>query len=143
MTAPTTIKFGKMVVKLGDGAAVEVFAAPCGFVSKALNLSKNINETNIPDCDDPDAPAWVGRDVQSLTWNVTGQGVLAKEAFPTWQSFFNSTTSRNVRIEITFPGLPIVYAGAAHLETFEISADLGNRVQLNIVLQGDGTLTQT
>jgi hypothetical protein len=141
MTQATTIKFGKMIVKLGDGASPEVFAAPCGLTTQALNRGKTLNETNVPDCDDPDAPAWVGREVQSLTWGISGSGVLAFESIDEWEAFFDTTDAKNIEVTIIFPTQTRVYRGRAHLETFNISADFGQKVQAEISMQGDGELS--
>lgn len=143
MTKPTTIKFGKMVVKIESKDSPAVYVAPCGFTTKAFNRTKNLNEVNVPDCDDPDAPAWVERDVASLSWSITGQGVLAQEARDTWDAAFESTDPVNVQVEFTWPDGTTLYSGAAHLETFEITSELGQRVLANISIQGDGALTRT
>lgn len=145
MSTPTTIKFGKMRVYLGDGGSPEVFTAPCGFTEQAFNRSKSLNETNVPDCDDPDAPVVVTRDVASISWGVSGQGVMASEALATWDAFYDSTTSINVKIELVYPAPTgtITYVGAAHLESFEIAATVGNRVTINVSLSGDGALIRT
>ena len=84
MTQPVTAKFGKMLIELGDDATPTVYAAPCGFTSKGVTISKNLQEVNIPDCDDPDAPTWVGRDVLSQSATITGDGVAAAESVPDW-----------------------------------------------------------
>lgn len=143
MAQPTTARFGAMVISIGDGASPETFTAPCGFTSKSLTLSKNLQEINLPDCDDPDAAAWVGRDVQSMTATVSGEGVLAEESLVTWKEFFESTASKNVRIKITTSGGYIQYDGAMHLESLAHSAEQGGRVTLNVTLQSDGEMTIT
>lgn len=143
MAQPTTAKFGQMVISIGDGASPEVFTAPCGFSSKSLTLSKNLQEVNLPDCDDPDAPAWIGRDVASLTATVSGEGVLAEESIETWAAFFTSTDSKNVRIRITTAGGYINYEGLMHLESLSHSADQGGRVTCNVTMQSDGEMVIT
>lgn len=145
MTQPTTIKFGKMKVEIGDGATPEVFSAPCGFTQKAFNRNKSLNEVAIPDCDDPDAAVVLGTDVATIGWAVSGEGVLAGEALATWDSFYDSTSSRNVKITLEFdaPTGTIVYTGAAHLETFEITGSLGQRVTASVTMRGDGQLTRS
>jgi hypothetical protein len=45
----------------------EVFASPCGLNSRSFNRTAATNETNVPDCDDPDAASWLERDVVSLS----------------------------------------------------------------------------
>lgn len=145
MAQPGTIKFGKMKVELGDGGSPEVFTAPCGFTQKGFSRNKSLNEVLIPDCDDPDAPIVVARDVSSISFSVTGEGVLAAESLATWDSFYNSTSSRNVRVTLEFaaPTGTIIYTGKAHLENFEITGNSGTRVSASISLQSDGALTRS
>jgi predicted secreted protein len=142
MTQATTIKFSKFRVLLGDGASPETFTAPCGFNSRSLKRTKGTNEIDIPDCDDEDAPAWVGREVKSLDWSVSGEGVLAEESVAAWEDFFDSIESRHVQIEIEFPGSvgTITMNGSAHLTNYEVNAERGGKVQVSIELVGDGAL---
>ena len=144
MAQPGTLKFGKMKVEIGDGAAVEVFAAPCGFTEKSFTRSKSLNEVSIPDCVDPDAAVVIARDVASISFAVSGQGVLAAESVATWDAFFASTSSRNVKVTLEFdaPTGTITYIGKMHLENFEITGSIGNRVAANISMQSDGVLTR-
>lgn len=141
MAQASVISFSKFRVLLGDGASPEQFAAPCGFNTRALNRSKNLNEVTVPDCDDEDAPAWVARDIVSLTWGVTGDGVLAEESIEMWEDFFDSTSSRNVRIEIELPTQAmLVKEGRAHLSTFNTAGNRGEKVTVSVELAGDGAL---
>ena len=140
MAQPVTARFGRFIISLWNGSA---FVAPCGFTSKALTLSKNLSEVSIPDCDDPDAPFWQARDVQSLTASVTGQGVLAAEAVPTWIAAFDDTDSIDTQIEIEFSTGVLTYTGHMHLETLNPSAEQGGRVQLSVSLQSDGEMVGT
>ena len=100
MAQPTTAKFGKMLIELGDDAEPPVYAAPCGFTSKGVTISKNLQEVNIPDCDNPDDPIWVGRDVQSQSATITGDGVAAAESVPDWDDAAMSTDSVPMRVTL-------------------------------------------
>jgi len=143
MAVATTLSYSKMRIKLGDGGSPETFTAPCGLNTRALRRSKNTNEIDTPDCADEDAPAWVSREVRSLDWGVTGEGVLAVEALALWESFFDGTASKNVQIEIesgTSPPGTIIMNGAAHLTTYEVTANRGEKVAVSIELVGDGAL---
>lgn len=142
MAAATTIKFSKFRVLLGDGASPETFSAPCGFNQRSLNRTKELTEIEEPDCDDEDDPAWVGREVKSLSWSVAGEGVLPQESARTWEDFFNSSSSRNVRLELIYPSESIFYEGRAHLANYTIGANRGEKVTKNIDLQGDGALVE-
>lgn len=140
MAKPKTIRFGKFLIKLATNEAPTVFTAPCGFTNKSLVLSKNLEEVNIPDCDDPDAPSWVGRDVSSLTASVTGEGVLAEEAAETWLNAFKSVEPVPVSIELLFSVGSIVWTGLMHLSSFTISGESGGRVTISVEMQSDGEL---
>lgn len=145
MAQATVIGYSKFRILLGDGASPEVFAAPCGLNTRSLDRTKTLNEIDIPDCADEDAPAWVGREVRSLDWTVSGEGVLSAEAVDMWESFFASTLSRNVRIEEEFIGSvgTITHNGRAHLSTFTLTGERGDKVRVNIELSGDGALVTT
>jgi hypothetical protein len=145
MATPTTLKFGKFLVKLGDGGSPEIFSAPCGFTAKALNMTVGTADTNIPDCDDPDAPTWTDRDKTNFSAQVTGQGVLALESLPTWRAFFENTNSQNVRILLDVPlaNNGGYYQGAMHCTAMQFGSNLGTKASLNITLVSDGPMTWT
>lgn len=141
MALATVLSYGKLVVKLGDGGGTEVFTAPCGLTASALNRGKNLNEITIPDCANPDAVGWVGREVESLTWNITGSGVHAFESKPAWEAFFALATPRNIKVTVTWPTIVDTYSGKGWLETYNITGEFGGKVQAEISIQGDGALT--
>lgn len=144
MAKPTTVRFGKMLIKVATVAAPTVFVAPCGFTSKSLALSKNLEEINIPDCDNPDDPAWVGRDVSSLTASVSGEGVLAEESLQMWISAFQSTDPVPVEIELVLAGTAsFVWTGLMHVSTVTVSGEQGSRVTISVEMQSDGELVGT
>lgn len=144
MAKPTTVRFGKMLIKVATVAAPTVFVAPCGFTSKSLALSKNLEEVNIPDCDNPDDPAWVGRDVSSLTASVTGEGILAEESLQMWMTAFNSTEPVPVEIELVLAGTAsFVWTGLMHVSTVTVAGEQGGRVTISTEMQSDGELVGT
>jgi hypothetical protein len=133
-----------MLLELGDGATPEVFAAPCGFTSKGVTISKNMQEINIPDCTDPDAPTWVGRTVQSQTATITGDGVAAGESVPDWDQAAMSTDSVTMRVTIDFGSVGTkVIEGKFHVDSEAFAADAGGYVTLAINAVSDGAITAT
>jgi len=145
MAKPTTARFGKMIVSLGTVGAGNVitYAAPCGLTSKSLNLSNNLTDIEIPDCDDPDAPFWTARDIQSMTAQISGEGVLTAEAIPTWSAARQNMDGVPVQVEIIFSSGTLVYEGYFKFESFEITAENGGRVSVNVSMQSDGEVTET
>lgn len=142
MAKPTTVKFGQFFVRLSDGAATPTFTAPCGFTSKSFNRSKTFGETNVPDCDDPDAPSWIERDVQSMSGSISGEGVLAKSAIPEWEAALASSESIECEVEFVYPdGDSDIYTGSFHVESFETAGTRGERVTVSVSMQSDGEIT--
>jgi hypothetical protein len=142
MAKPVTARFGKFRVYLGNAASPIVYTAPCGFTSKSLKLTKNLSEVNIPDCDDPDAVAWVGRDATSLSAAVNGEGVLASESVETWLDAWENEESVPVKVEIEFAAKTITWTGYMHVANFETGAQQGGRVTANVEMQSDGELVR-
>jgi predicted secreted protein len=143
MAPPVTARFGKFRVLLGNSAVPIVYAAPCGFTSKSLNLGKSLSEVSIPDCDDPDKPIVIGRDVESTTASVSGEGVLAASALPVWLEAYKSADSVPVKVEVEFSTGTLTFTGRMHLESLEIGAEQGGRVTISVTLQSDGELVDT
>lgn len=144
MAVATTIKGGSKVrVLIGNDADPIVYAAPCGFTSKSITFNKGLEEISVPDCADPDAVDWVGRDVVSLSISISGEGVLASESVVTWFDAWESIESIPVKIEYEFPATTYTYTGRMHVESLEQGAPNGRRVTQNVSLQSDGEMVRT
>lgn len=141
MAQPTTAKFGKMVVYLGDSADPPVYAAPCGLSTKNFTLSKNLQEITIPDCDDPDAVMWVGRDTQTMTATISGDGIAAAESVPDWNAAAISTESVPMKVEIEFSTGMKSFEGLFQVDNLTFGAEQGGRVTLSFNAQSDGEIT--
>jgi hypothetical protein len=142
MAQPTTARFGKFRVLLGNSATPIVYTSPCGFTSKSLTLIKDLTEVTLPDCDDPDAVAWVGRDANTLSASVSGDGVCAAESVDTWLDAWESVESVPVKVELEFPAKTITWTGLMHVNSLNPSAEQGGRVTMSIEMQSDGALTR-
>jgi hypothetical protein len=143
MAKPVTARFGKFRILLGDGASPMVYAAPCGLTSKSLTLTKELTDVNLPDCEDPDAVSWVGRDAASLSASVSGEGVMAAQSVETWLDAWENVESVPVKLEVEFPAKTITWTGFMHVSTFTAGAEDGGRVTANIEMQSDGELVRT
>lgn len=143
MAQAQTVRFSGLRVLLGDGADPEVFTAPCGLTERSLTLSKELGENNVPDCADEDAASWTERDVVSKTAEVKGQGVIDITALGTWQAFYASDTSQNVRVEVWRGTKVGHWQGAFHLESLEFGATKGERATIQPSLQSDGAVVWT
>ena len=147
MAKPITSRSSQMLIKLGDGAGPEVFTAPCGLNTKGINFTKEMNDTPVPDCDDPDAPTWVERAVTSMSAAISGEGILSMGDLDTWIDFNESTISRQLRGN-TGCGCAQRRArrqvgGQIPDSGFNVTAELGNKVQVAVEMQNDGPVTWT
>lgn len=142
MTKPTTLAFSKLSILVGDGASPEVFSAPCGLTSKGFDLAASSNDVQVPDCDDPDAPAWTERVVRALSGKVSGSGIMAVESFDTWRDWALGGLAKNVRVQLVGTGLGY-YSGSFILSAFSLKASLGDKVEVDVSLDSDGQITWT
>jgi hypothetical protein len=143
MALPTTFKGARVAIYL-ETATPGIFARPCGLTSHEITFSKGMNETNVADCDDPDLPAWVTRDVENLSITVTGSGALAAEAIATWQAAAYSTNPVNARVYIGLPTDTVngkYFAGLFHLTEWGITGERGQQAQVSVTLVSSGGIT--
>lgn len=141
MAQATTFPFSQFNIKIGDGGSPEVFTDPCGLTSKGFTRTANLNDTNIPDCDDPDAPAWLGRDVVSYQASIAGSGIVADESVDTWEEWWEAGETRNVRIELGTP-VRLAWTMPAKLQEITDSAERGDKVQMTVNIVSDGAVVR-
>jgi hypothetical protein len=142
MAKPTTFRWTKLSIWPGDGGSPEDFTSRvCGLTSKGFTLGGNTSDSVVPDCDDPDAPAWTERVIRSLSSGVTGSGLLANETFAFWRDWALSGDAKNVRIVVdaTTPGY---FAGSYVLTNFQLTGNEGNgKMEVSVTLASDGPVT--
>lgn len=134
----------KLVLKVGNGAGPEVFAALCSInAARGIAFSSSTNDFNIPDCSDPEQIAWVVREKDGLSAQITGAGLLNT---PDVQEFFDwltSPDSKNCQVVVDVPSADggVIFQGAFHLTDFDITGDRGAKQECSITLQSDGEVT--
>ncbi len=139
MTQPTVLSGTKLLILIGDGNSPETFSQPCGLTTRNFNLKASTNSTLIPDCDNPEAPAWEAKDVNALSADVSGEGVMAVESFDLWDDWFLSAEPKNVRIELNDPALGY-WEGSFILTDLRYGGTRGQKVTLGITMANDGAL---
>jgi len=149
MTAPTVIPGTKLLILIGAGGdspqgSPDVFTEPCGLTTKNFDLNAATNTTLIPDCQNPDLPAWEAKDVNSLSAEVTGTGVMAVESFHTWLDWFLGATERSARIQLVSPAsLPLslgYFQGSFILSKLTYGGVRGQKVTIDVTLSNNGAL---
>lgn len=149
MAIGTSIKFGEQLVLIGDAATpTEAFVAPCGVTDLALTVNIATNETNVPDCTDPDLPSWLVSDVVSLQMALSGSGVLTTEALPEWARISTGTAAgqqNNIQFtrNTSVTAVNGTFEAPAILTTYNESATRGQRwqIEFGFALNGQPTFT--
>lgn len=134
MAKATTLRASALLLRIGDGASPEVFAAPCGFTSKNFRIGAAVNDTNVPDCADEDAPSWLERDVVSKDWGFDAAGVHAEESVALLAGAVGER--RNMQVALG----DLEYEGVGIITELTRGAERGSRVTVNITVAGDGEL---
>ena len=142
MARPVTY-VGSSVALFLEDVSPGTFIRPCGLTNHTVTFTKNATEISVPDCDDPELPAWIERGVESLDMSGSGNGILAAEAVDAWWAAFNSTESIPARIYIgsltdTVNGR--FWSGNIHITSFEVTGERGNKAQVNVSFVSDGEM---
>jgi hypothetical protein len=143
MAKPTTFKGSLIAIYLEDPGSAGTYLKPCGLNSTSVKFTKNAQEVNVPDCDDPEAPQWVERDVESLDFSASGEGILAAEAVEAWFDYYNQTDSVNARIYVGSPSDVAngwYWQGKIHVMDFTVEGQTGTRATVSIELASDGEM---
>lgn len=143
MARPTTYS-GSLVAIYLEGTPAGTFIKPCGLTEHTATFSKNMNEVDVPDCDNPDLPAWIEREVSSLDFAASGSGVLAAEAVGTWWTAYNKTEPIKARVYIGKPDDVAnghFWEGQVHISEFEVGGTRGERANVSVSLVSHGEMT--
>ena len=141
---PTTYVGSSVAIFLEDPASPGTYLRPCGLNDHTATFTKEFETVNVPDCDDPELPAWVERGVSSLDFSASGNGVLAAEAVDAWWEAFNTTESINARIYVGKPTDTAngrYWEGKVHISNFEAGGARGGKASASVSLVSDGELT--
>jgi len=134
----------KLVLKVGNGASPEVFAALCTInAERGITFNAQTRDETIPDCTNPDQIAWLVREKESLSVDVTGGGMLDKANVKTMWGFFEAETATNCLIVLddAVAANVITFTGAFQLTSFELSGNRGEKVSASMSLSSDGEVT--
>lgn len=132
----------KLLIQIGNGATPsEVFAHDCLInTDRGIAFSADENRQVIPDCDNPDDPAWSVLNKDGLQAQITGSGMLHTTSLEAWFDWFNSDDAKNIRVVIDVPA----GAGggywemAAKLTGFEVSGSRNEKATISVTIGSDG-----
>jgi predicted secreted protein len=148
MAQPKTLNGKQLLVKIGDGGSpTETFASDCLInLDRAFELTADGNDVSVPDCDNPSAPAWREKIIQTLSANVSGGGRLHTSVVEAYFTWLTTGASKNVRLELG--GVSAAngggyFSGAYKLTRFALSGSDGDLATAEVTLESTGAITWT
>lgn len=146
MAAASTFSAGKLLLLVGDGGGTEVFAEPCAILEASMTINKDLSDTLIPDCADPDAIGWIQRDATSVSMSVSFSGLATSAGVAALEAIARGTASRNMRIQLVGGGSgggtpDYRWSGAFHMSSFEMGRTRGEKLSFSAELVSDGEIT--
>jgi len=136
MAQPTTIRGSQLLIKIGDGASPETFAHPCLInTERGIQFQSQGSDVVVPDCDNPEDPAWLEHVKDGLSATVTGAGTLNTTDIDEFDAWFRSAEPKNIQVWVAALGH---WAFEAHLTEFQITGTRSEKAQCNISLRSEG-----
>lgn len=140
MTAITKLRGTQLLIKIGDGASPEVFTHRCLINTKrGIKFTSSANKVIVPDCDNPDDPAWNEVIKDALSALIDGAGKLDNKpaTITFFDAWFRGDEAKNVQVWLGTKGY---WPGPFQLTGWELSGDRGNNADASLTLESDGAL---
>ncbi len=144
MTAVKTMNGTKLLIQIGDGGSPETFTHDCLInAERSIQFSSDTNDIVVPDCDNPDSPAWKEVVVDGLQATVSGAGMLHTASVADWFAWFISGQSKNIRVNNNVAtGVGGGYWAAAFMLTaFEETGARNDKATVSVTLASTGVVT--
>lgn len=143
MAKAVTQKFAEMVLETSDDGST--WSRICGLNDVTITRTANVDEAEVPDCDDESLPLSVEKEVRSINVSVSAEGVWAQQSHGTMMDWFYSSATRQTRLgnlnaavgETEYEQAPALLSTLTHTRT------KGQKVTASIELMFDGTPERT
>lgn len=124
-------------VWLHDGESPGELVKSCLFnMDRGWEFTTNLQETEIPNCQDEAAPATIVTDVRSIGFSITGTGMLDLDEYPLWYQWWKDGELKDVEIRVpasdTNPGF--THAGKFYLTAFGMEKAFKEAVRCRMTL---------
>jgi predicted secreted protein len=149
MTRAVTAKYEELVLEVEFTASSGTYTAVCGLTDVTINRTSNVDETEIPDCDDESLPLAIERAVRSQSVSVSASGVWALSSHEAMMDWWYSGATKVARVRNVkaandgTSGDTTHETGPALLTTLNNSRTKGQKVTAEIEIQFDGVPTRT
>lgn len=143
MARAITEKFEQMVLETSDDG--NTWSRICGLNDVTITRTANVDEAEVPDCDDESLPLSIEKEVRSVNVAVSAEGVWAQQSHGTLMDWFYSSATKHARIgNLNAASGDTEYeTGPALLTTLTNTRTKGQKVSASLELAFDGTPTRT
>ena len=146
MARAQTAKFEEFIleVEFDPTGAPNVYTPICGLIDVEIDRVSNLDEAEIPDCDDESLPLSVEVQVRSQTVTVTGTGSWARQNSTLMLTWWRNGTTLNARLRnenVVVNGVTgdITHEyGPAILSNLKNRRDKGVKVTAELEIRFDG-----
>lgn len=135
MARATTSTFGEFKILLGDGATpTEAFTAICGLTSKGIQYNSDVTETEAPDCDDEDLPAYKEKGIKAQDITLSGSGMWTAESHEALFQWWKTGAAKNIKVQysVADSGDVEFVAGPAILVSMGNTVEKGGRLKAEL-----------
>lgn len=134
------VKGTQLYIKVGNGATpTETFTHPCLINgNRGVQFQSSTNDIVIPDCDNPDDPAFVEVLKDALSMMVDGAGKLDRAAVSSYTDWWKSKDTKNVQVWLGTHGY---WQAAMHLANFAITGARNEYCEATVQLKSSGTVS--
>lgn len=134
----------KLLIQFGDGESPEEFAYNCTInTSQDFTIEATTTDATEPNCEDPDAPAWVLRSIDTLSAGINGAGTMDPLSYATLRDFMLAGQPFNVRVMLDLPSAQGGghFAGRYVMTSLGIAKEGKGYVSATVALSSDGAVT--
>lgn len=105
MAAVKSLVGEKILIQIEDVLDSGVFAHDCLInADRGLDISSDVSEMVVPDCDDPSLPAFKEIFKDGISLAVSGGGVLHTSSVESWFNWMITDSYKNVRVKLDTSG---------------------------------------
>lgn len=124
-----------LLIQFGDGAAVEEFKHSCTInTTQDFTLEATTTDGTEPNCDDPNAPNWMLRAVDTLSASINGAGTTDPVSYGVLRT--KMLTGEEFHVRVLLDGLTALQGGG-YFEGRYVMTSLG------LAKEGKGTVTSS
>lgn len=119
MATMVSVKFGDVMLQVGNGADPEVFDDICGITAYSHDFNITTETEDLPDCDDPNAVGFESPVKVSVGEAIGVQGIVSPTNHTKFRDLAYESDDTNIRLVFTKAPLAGYLAGPALLTALQ------------------------